>query len=60
MGNIPSAKELLDLAIKSKPASDVNEHHAETFKLMINFRKKYYEEKVSSFLLTPCRTEVEA
>lgn len=50
MGIIPSAKELLDLAIKHKLKANVNELHTETFKLMIEFRTKYYEEKVDKFL----------
>lgn len=50
MGIIPSAKELLDLATKRMPKANVNELHGETFKLMIEFRTKYYEEKVNKFL----------
>ncbi len=50
MGIIPSAKELLDLAVKHTPKANVNELHTETFKLMIEFRTKYYEEKVDKFL----------
>lgn len=52
MGNIPSAKELLNLALKRKSKADINELHGETFKLMIEFRTKYYEEKVDKFLST--------
>ncbi len=54
MGNIPSTipstKALLELALKRGPKVDVNKLHEETFKLMREFKTKYYEEKVTNFL----------
>jgi len=47
---IPSAESLLKEALKSKPQSDVNLLHAETFELMVYYRSKYYESRVDDFL----------
>jgi hypothetical protein len=50
LGNIPSTKALLELALKREPKADINELHKETFNLMMEFKTKYYEEKVNIFL----------
>jgi len=48
--SIPSAKELVDEAIRSNPSADVNAVHSRTYELMILYRKRYYEHKVDAFL----------
>ena len=47
---IPSARTLLQEALKHSPSLDVNSLHAETFNLMVYYRSKYYEASVDSFL----------
>lgn len=48
--SIPSAQTLLQEALELHPGIDVNSLHAEVFKLMVNYRSKYYEDSVDSFL----------
>jgi len=48
--SIPSAKELVQEAIKQKPSADVNDVHGLTYDLMMNYKMKYYVRKVEDFL----------
>ncbi|MGH9921499.1 MAG: hypothetical protein ACRD38_01970 [Nitrososphaerales archaeon] len=50
MGNIPSAKALLEFALKIEPEANLNVLHEKTFELMMEFKTKYYERKVNNFL----------
>ncbi len=47
---IPSSIELLNLAKERKPHADINELHRETWKLMVEFRERYYEQRVDELL----------
>jgi hypothetical protein len=47
---IPSAQALIEEALSLNPDLDVNSLHAEAFNLMVNYRSKYYEASVASFL----------
>jgi len=47
---IPSAKDLVRKVLQTDPKADVNILHEKTYQLMINYRSKYYEGKVDSFL----------
>lgn len=49
MVNFPSAQDLVDEALASKP-SDMNVLHLMTWKLMIKYRTNYYKERVDAFL----------
>jgi len=48
--SIPSAKDLVQEAVKSKPSANVNEIHSLTYDLMMNYKRAYYESKVDAFL----------
>ena len=52
MSLLPSAKELLTLAIRKAPDADVNTLHGETYNLILHYRKEYYEGEVDAFLGT--------
>ena len=47
---LPSAKEILNEAIKNNASADVNELHEETYELMLKYRRKYYQQRVDSLL----------
>jgi hypothetical protein len=48
--SIPSAKSLVQEAVKIKPKADVNGIHSLTFELMMKYKREYYENKVDTFL----------
>lgn len=48
--SIPSAAELVEEAARFRPSADVNAIHSKTYELMLQYRQKYYERKVDSFL----------
>lgn len=48
--SIPSAQALIEEALGLNPNFDVNSLHAEVFNLMVDYRSKYYEASVDSFL----------
>jgi hypothetical protein len=48
--SIPSAKDLVQEAIKLKPSANVNDVHGLTYDLMMEYKKKYYVRKVDDFL----------
>jgi hypothetical protein len=48
--SIPSAAELVEEAARSQPSADVNTIHGKTYRLMLQYRQKYYERKVDGFL----------
>jgi hypothetical protein len=48
--SIPSAKALVQEALKMKPKADVNSIHSLTFDLMMKYKREYYENKVDTFL----------
>jgi hypothetical protein len=48
--SIPSAKELVEEAVRSNPTADINAVHVRTYELMILYRERYYERKVDAFL----------
>ena len=48
--SIPSAKDLVNEAVKSKPSADLTEIHSLTYSLMMNHKMKYYKSKVDDFL----------
>lgn len=48
--SIPSARDLVEEAVRSHPSSDVNTIHSLTYQLMLTYKKKYYESKVDAFL----------
>jgi hypothetical protein len=48
--SIPSAKALVQEALKIKPKADVNGIHSLTFELMMKYKSEYYEDKVDTFL----------
>lgn len=48
--SIPSSKDLVQEAVKLKPMADVNVIHGLTYDLMMDYKKKYYENKVDDFL----------
>ena len=50
LASIPSAKDLLQEAVKLKSSVDVNRIHGLTYDLMMEYKKKYYEAKVNTFL----------
>lgn len=50
MVGIPSADELIKLAKQRKSNATINDLHEETYKLMLEFRDKYYEQRVDEFL----------
>ncbi len=45
----PSAKEILEEAKKMR-ADDINDLHSTTYDLMLNYKQRYYQKKVSQFL----------
>jgi hypothetical protein len=47
---IPSAKDLVREVLRTNPNTDVNALHEKTYQLMIDYRSRYYERKVDSFL----------
>lgn len=47
---IPSARTLIEEALRLNPDFDINSLHANVFNLMIQYRSKYYEARVDSFL----------
>jgi len=47
---IPSARELVEEAVRLNPSADVNTIHRRTYELMIRYRSEYYERKVDAFL----------
>jgi hypothetical protein len=51
MGSIPSAKSILNEALKDDPDIDVNSLHNKTFRLMIQYRSEYYERRVEELLI---------
>lgn len=50
VASIPSAKDLVQEAVKLKPSADVNQIHGLTYDLMMEYKKKYYKAKVDAFL----------
>lgn len=48
--SIPSAKDLVQEAVKLVSSANVNEIHSLTYELMMNHKKNYYESKVDVFL----------
>lgn len=48
--SIPSAKDLVQEAVKLEPSADVNQIHGLTYNLMMGYKKEYYEAKVNAFL----------
>ena len=50
LASIPSARDLVQEAVRSNPQADVNGIHGLTYQLMLNYKSKYYESKVDSFL----------
>lgn len=50
MRTVPSAESILREALRSNPDFDVNSLHSETFRLMIRYRKDYYERRVDEVL----------
>jgi len=48
--SIPSAKDLVEEAVRLNPAADVNAVHGRTYELMVLYRERYYECKVDAFL----------
>lgn len=50
MPKIPSASDLIAEATRNLPNPNVNDLHSETYRLMLVYREKYYEDKVDEFL----------
>jgi len=50
MNKFPSAKELLEEAMRENPKADINELHSFTFFLMKKYRDTYYQDKVDGFM----------
>ena len=48
--SIPSARDLVQEAGRSNPSADVNQLHGLTYRLMLEYKKRYYESKVDAFL----------
>ena len=48
--SIPSAQTLVEEVLKLNPDLDVNSLHAKIFRLMVNYRSKYYEASLDLFL----------
>jgi hypothetical protein len=48
--SIPSAADLVEEAAGSKSSTNVNSIHSKTYELMLQYRQKYYERKVDTFL----------
>jgi hypothetical protein len=48
--SIPSAKDLVEEAVRSNPVADVNAVHGRTYELMVLHKERYYERKVDVFL----------
>lgn len=48
--SIPSAKDLVQEAVRLHPSTDVNEIHGRTYNVMMEHKKHYYEVKVDTFL----------
>jgi len=47
---IPSARDIVKEVLQTDPKVDINILHERTYQLMVDYRSKYYEEKVDSFL----------
>lgn len=50
MSKFPSAKEIINEAIKKDPQADLNRLHSLTYKFMISYRDAYYQSRVNNFL----------
>jgi len=48
--NIPSARDLVKQAMYEHPNADINSIHQCTYQLMLEYKTKYYEQKVNRFL----------
>jgi len=48
--SIPSARDLVEEAVRSNPSADVNGIHRLTYHLMLNYKSRYYESKIDAFL----------
>jgi len=51
--HIPSAKDLVKEALEKIPNLDINSLHRATYRLMMEYKSKYYESKVDAFLFRP-------
>ncbi|PIP21565.1 MAG: hypothetical protein COX39_02160 [Candidatus Nealsonbacteria bacterium CG23_combo_of_CG06-09_8_20_14_all_40_13] len=50
MSTLPSAKTIIEKAIKKNPRADLNSLHSLTYELMLNYRNSYYQSRVNDFL----------
>lgn len=55
----PSAKTILNLALKIGPNSDINQLHSLTYKVMLKLKNDYYINKVNKFLVRPALKNID-